>query len=121
MKRKLNCDVQSGSLGEQNLISSIQILFRHDEKLLSFLFQHQKHRLRLPPKALLREARALSADEQILIRVALDLWSESGDTLLPVLIYTLEHENIVAYVRAILRFREIDVDSILFREDLCLD
>jgi len=121
MKRKINCELQPGSLHELLLFSSIQTLFRSDERLLHFMFHHQNRQLRREPNVLLQEARALNPADRILIRVALDLWSESGNTRLADVIETLDYDNFIAFIRALLRFREIDDDSFHVSEWPCCD
>jgi hypothetical protein len=104
-----------------NLFASIHMLFRSDEQLLFFMFHHQKHELRLTPYALLQEASELDASDKILIQVALDFWSDSGGARLPEIIKNLEHENFIAFVRALLRIRGIDNDSFHALESECYD
>jgi hypothetical protein len=104
-----------------NLFTSIHTLFRSDEQLLFFMFHHQKHELRLTPDALLLEANELNASDKILIQVALDFWRDSGGARLPEIIKNLEHENFIAFVRALLRIRGIDNDSFHALESECYD
>ena len=66
------------NLQTAHLISSIQILFRHDERLIYFLFSHKNSELRLCADELLREARDLSRGEYILIQAAIDFWNGAG-------------------------------------------
>lgn len=113
--------MNNGDLQLTNLLSSIHALFRSDEQLLFFLFHHQKRELRLSPDALLQEARSLCRSEKILIQVALDFWSESGGASLPEIIENLDHDNFIAFVRALLRIRGIDNDSFHALESECYD
>jgi hypothetical protein len=104
-----------------NLFLSIHTLFRSDEQLQLFLFHHQNRELRLAPDALLQEARSLCRGEKILIQIALDFWSESGGARLPEIIENLDHDNFIAFVRALLRIRGIDNDSFHALESECYD
>ncbi len=109
------------TLAQSHLISSIQTLFRHDEHLCHFLFHHQELRLRETPAELLKEARAFSRGEQILIQIGLDLWSDSGSARISQLLKHLDDENILALLRAILRCREMDLYVTLEEGPPCFD
>lgn len=104
-----------------NLFTTIHTLFRSNEQLLFFMFHHQKHELRLTPDVLLQEAKELDSNDKILIQVALDFWSDSGGARLPEIIQNLEHDNFIAFVRALLRIRGIDNDSFHALESECYD
>ena len=97
--------VPPSPLAESHLISSILVLFRHDEHLRHFMFHHQELRLRDTPAALLKEARGFSRGERILIQIGLDFWSGKGSARLHDLIDHLDDENIIAFIRTILRLR----------------
>ena len=107
------------SLSDQRLISSIHELFRSDERLLYFLFHHQMPQLRLSPIDLLKESQDLARGEKILIQIALDLWSGTGDVHLPRIIEGLDNENFIAFIRAILRLREIDLQLLNLSGSKC--
>jgi hypothetical protein len=109
------------SLLESHLFGSIRTLFRDDERLMHFFFHHMKGTLRLPPSELLCEARELSRGERILIQIALDFWSDSGKAKLPEIIDHLDDENLLAFVRAILRKRELDLYVTLHEDTSCFD
>jgi hypothetical protein len=110
-----------GTLAESHLGSSILHLFRHDERFRDFLFHHQERRLRDTPSELLKESRCFSRGERILIQVALDFWSDSGSARVSEIIEYLDDENILAFIRAILRFREMDLYVTLVEEPPCFD
>lgn len=90
-----------------HLIASIQVLFRHDERLIYFFFHHKRPELRLESAALLAEARGLSSGEYLLIQAALDFWNGEGNLRFAELLGGLDEENIWAVVQAILYWREI--------------
>lgn len=121
MNRKIKREVKAGSLQELLLFSSIQTLFRSDEQLLQFMFHHQNRQLRRETGILRLEARALDPAHRVLIRVALDLWCKSRNTRLADVIENLDHEQFIAFIRALLRFREIDGDSFRVSEWPCCD
>ena len=55
------------------------LLWPHS-KLLSFLFKTDKPELSAPPEVMKDMAGGFSRGEKVLINLALDIWSESGDT-----------------------------------------
>jgi len=100
------------TLSQINLMSSISILFRHDERLGRFFFHHRKPSLRHPPDELLNEAYFFSQSELVLVKIALDLWCSQGGVRLTEILNILDDENLIAVIRSILRFREIDIDRL---------
>lgn len=69
-------------------------------RLLSFAFHPEKPELRKSPKDLLDQMSHMSRGEKILIRVALDIWSDSGDATLSQ-IQSLDPLNLTAVLVAI--------------------
>lgn len=106
------------NLQQAHLIASIQTLLRHDERLIYFLFHHMNPEIRLSSDELLEETLDLCRWERLLIQAALDFWNGSGHVRLSSILRSWDNENIVAFVRAILYFREIDV-ACLLSEELC--
>lgn len=96
------------TLQEAHLIASIQTLLRHDEQLIYFLFNHLNPELRLGANELLGEAKGLSRGDYLLVQAALDFWNGEGHLNLTEVLHKWDDENIMAFVRAILYFREID-------------
>ena len=109
------------TLAASHLISSTLELFRHDEHLRYFFFHHQELRLRDTPRELLEESRIYSMEDQILIQVGLDFWGGAGASRIHEIIEHFGDENILAFIRAILRLREMDLYVTLEVEPPCLD
>jgi hypothetical protein len=107
---------KESSLALDNRISSIQILFRHDERLCHFLFHHQELRLRATAAEILEEARLLAREERILVQLGLDFWSGSGAARLAAVVEHLDDERMMAFLRAVLRLREMDLYVTLTEE-----
>lgn len=107
---------KASSLALDNRISSIQMLFRHDERLCQFLFHHQERRLRATSAEILEEARCLAREDRILVQVGLDFWSGSGAARIPAVVEHLDDEHVMAFLRAILRLREMDLYVTLTEE-----
>lgn len=117
----MRTQIPRSTLAETHLISSIQELFRHDEHLRYFFFHHQELRLRDSPAELLDEARSYGMEDQILIQVGLDFWGGVGAARIHEIIEHFDDENIIAFIRAILRLREMDLYVTLEVEPPCLD
>ena len=65
-----------------NRLIIIKKMLRGGNRLLEFLFHPSEAQLRVSPSSLLFESGCFSSGEQLLIRVALDIWSCDGDTKL---------------------------------------
>ena len=95
---------------DRRLFLAISQVFNKHPYLLEFLFDSHEPRLRLIPDELLGESAYLSAGEDLLVRVALDLWSGSGHAHVWELIEILDDGNLLNVVRA-LRFLRTKFDG----------
>ncbi len=64
---------------ERRLLKGISLVLGKHPKLLLFVFDAAVPRLRALPEVLLAESETFSAREDLLVRVALDLWSGCGN------------------------------------------
>jgi hypothetical protein len=87
---------------EQKLFTAINYFLCRHPKLLDFVFDPKKPRLRKPPEKLLIEGRYLSSGEYLMVRVAMDLWSGSGNAKVYELIENLDPENFKRVLKAII-------------------
>jgi hypothetical protein len=87
---------------EQKLFMAIHAFLKNYPKLLEFVFDPQKPRLRRDPEELLREGRGLSSGEYLLIKIALDLWNASGNTRIHELIETLDPGNFERVMKSLM-------------------
>lgn len=71
---------EGASVEEQKQFLAISILFGDRKDLLSWLFDTSRARLRFSAEALKRNCRGMSSGDQILIKIAIDLWCEQGGT-----------------------------------------
>lgn len=101
------------NLQEAHLIASVQELLGNDERLIYFLFHHKRPSLRLGVDDLLKEARTLSRGEFLLIQAAIDFWNGEGGFNLRDGLNVWDDENIMSFVRGLLRLREIDIEEVL--------
>lgn len=106
------------NLADSHLIQSISVLFHHDEMLLEFFFHHKYPRPRLASKELLREAMALGPCQQVLIKVALDVWDGSGETSFNEILRVLDEENLIRVISLVSYFWEIPEDLVQVCDEL---
>lgn len=84
------------------LLQAMRRLFARRPDLLTFVFHMKEPRLRRSPQILMKEARALSSGENVLVRVALNLWNQSGSVGLHEIVERLDEtnfENTIAAMR----------------------
>jgi hypothetical protein len=78
---------------ERKMMESLNLILSGHEKLLEFLFEADCPRLRQDAKTLIHHADGFSSGEQILIRLALDIWCGVGDVRLWEMIEQLDDES----------------------------
>ena len=93
---------------ERRIQEVLNLIFRNHPALLDFLFEKDDAQLRAEPVVLLASAGAFSSGEQILVRVALDLWNGSGDVRLWDIIERLDDENYRNVLLGLRHLRRID-------------
>lgn len=96
------------NLKTAHCISSIQILFRHNEDLITFFFDHKHPTLRLAVEDLIEESQVLGPSESLLIQVAVDFWNETDHVKLFDVIGKMSDEDLLSLIGAVLHFREIE-------------
>jgi hypothetical protein len=78
---------------EWKQIEAISIVLSNHYKLLEFLFEKERPNLRNSPEQLLEWSLGFSSGEQVLVRVALDIWSNSGSARVSDLLISLDQSN----------------------------
>ena len=96
-------------ISSENLPSArheaISLLLANDPQFLDFLFTANRKSLAASPADLLACMRGFSSGQQLLIRLALDIWSESGSAPLGAVLRTLDDIRIEGLLLAIERIR----------------
>ncbi len=90
------------------MMESLNIIFVGHFKLLEFLFDKEKAILLHESAFLIESALGYSSGEQILIRIALDLWNGSGDVKLWQIIECLDDDTYVDVLSGLRHLRQID-------------
>jgi hypothetical protein len=86
---------------ERRLLQAISIIFSKSPNLLEFLFDPGCPRLRALPEDLLKESYDFSAREDLLVRVALDMWSGSGNAQVWELLEYLDSASLIFVAQAL--------------------
>jgi hypothetical protein len=96
---------RDATVAERRQYQLISLIFSKHPKLLEFFFETQRPRIRFESEKMLDEAGCFSSGEQLLIRVALDLWSGSGNALVWQMVEILDHENFSNVLKALDNWR----------------
>lgn len=108
MRKKIISDLEKGRLN-----TAIGIIFNYDERWLDFLYSHKDGDLRCPPDELMAEASCFSRGEQIMIKVALDLWVGGNYVCISQLIEHLDWTNLTRVLVAIMTMRDISANDLI--------
>ena len=84
------------------------MVFHSHSYLLEFFFDSKEIKISREPLEMLKQARGFSSGEQILIRVALDIWSGSGNTKVWSLLESLDDQSLVNVLKALALFRGLE-------------
>lgn len=98
---------ESVSISESHRLESIALLLNTDARLMKFLFDFSKPRLRLPVDELMQQTQGLSRGEQLLVQAAVDIWCGEGNFKFAAALNTLDDTNISRLIRSICHLREI--------------
>lgn len=97
---------------DTHVFNSICILLKDNPYLLEYLFSHKNAKLSASPDILIQEAGGLAHGEQILIKVAIDLWSGEGSASVGEVISVLSYNNMLNFLNALCHIRDINEDLI---------
>ena len=100
-------------LSQSLLNQAIGILFDYDERWFEFFYSHKGGSLRLEPDELLRESRCFSRGEQVMIRIALDFWSDGRYAGLSEIVDELDWVNLTRVLIAIMKVRDVSTEDLI--------
>lgn len=86
---------------------AIKIVFARHQYLLNEFFDPEKPTLKNPPDIMLERLSSLSRGEYILIKVALDIWSESGGSSANDILNHLDDDNFYNVCLAFSKLRKV--------------
>lgn len=90
---------QNATCGEKKQLEAIQTFLGQSPHLMDFLFDSELPKLNDSPERLLTAARGLPSGDFLLVRLALNLWSEAADVQVHE-IFNLEPESFAHVMRA---------------------
>jgi hypothetical protein len=93
---------------DKKLFQIISIALKKTPHLIELIFDPHKPETKIPPAALNAFLDGFSHGEKMLIRIAFDLWSSSGNAVLWEIIETLDSSNFENFLTA-LTLRRSDV------------
>lgn len=96
---------------ESRMMGSLNLIMGDHSKLLEFLFESERPRLKQEPEVLLKLASGFSRGEQILVRVALELWCGAGGVSLWQIIEHLDDPNYFNTLAGLRYLREVSDDG----------
>lgn len=107
----MNCCWKDASASEILLHQCISHLLGYDRRLIDFIFDPERARIRKRAGILREDAYRFSDEEQLLIRAALDFWSGSGQLTLWEMLETWESATWSRFIGALSQFRRLDRDQ----------
>jgi len=96
---------QNPRASEIRSFEAIERVFSSHEYLLGGFFEENRARTSLAPDEMLRRTAQYSGGEVLLIKVALDIWSGSGDALVWELLETLDQQTFLNVVAGLTHIR----------------
>ena len=92
---------ENASNEELRQFEIISMILEKHKKIINYLFDTKNPKLNGTPNDILKNASAFSRGEYVLIKVALDVWSESGNANLTEILNTLDKENFIKVMKGI--------------------
>jgi hypothetical protein len=95
-------------LSRARKIQTVSILLGFDEDLLRVFFGHKGVR-NFDSSNIKEDAEDYSPRQKLLINAALDFFESSGGVMVDEILYELSDEDVLYFIRALLYFRELDL------------
>lgn len=102
---------KNASTSDQHLFTAIARLFRNNPQLLEFFFHPSEPQLALPCKKIKQASRSLCSADELLVRIALDIWNDSGVINFSEIYQKLDEKN---FTNVILTLGYLRGDRLLF-------
>jgi hypothetical protein len=103
---------------ELRMQDTLNLIFQECPKLLAFLFEKDRPRLRAEPEHLLLDSAVFSSGERVLVRVGLSLWNGSVEVSLWDIVERLDVINYRNVLAGLLNLRQTTdaEEGILWRQ-----
>lgn len=82
-------------------VHAISLLFANDSWLLDFLLSHDRKVLNHPPEDLVQLSKGFSRGQQVLVQVALDIWSDEGHSSIGDALWCLDSVRFEGFLMAL--------------------
>jgi hypothetical protein len=90
---------------DKQIFKTINILFSKHPYLLKFFFDPNKPKIKYEPLNMIRASHGMSSGEQVLIKIALDIWSGGGNAKVCQILETLDDANFTNAINALVLTR----------------
>lgn len=101
---------------QKKMMEALNIIFKGHDKLVKFLFEDGRPRLRQEAELLLKAASGFSSGERLLIRVAIDLWNGEAGVRLWELLERLDEENFEQVFKGLCHLKKSEDEAMVWRE-----
>jgi hypothetical protein len=98
---------KNASASDTKMFAAISISLKKHPHLINYLFEKHRPRLSDAAENILEASFALSSGENLLIQIALDMWSGSGGTNIYDMLTVLDDQNFVNVLSALLTLRQM--------------
>jgi hypothetical protein len=102
---------KNASANEILLYQCISLLLGYDKRLIEFVFDRDRPKIRKRAGILREDAFCFSHGEQLLIRAALDFWSGSGQLALWEMLETWDDTTWSRFRRAVAEYRRLELEE----------
>jgi hypothetical protein len=102
---------KDASVNEILLYQCISLLLGYDKRLIGFVFDPKRPKIRKRAGILREDAHCFGDGEQLLIRAALDFWSGSGQLALWEMLETWDDTTWARFTQALSEYRRLELDE----------
>jgi hypothetical protein len=103
---------KNASVNEILLYQCVSLLLGYDKRLIGFVFDPVKPRIRKRAGILREDAYVFSDGEQLLIRAALDFWSGSGQLALWEMLETWDSATWRRFMQSVSEYRRLELEDV---------
>jgi hypothetical protein len=103
---------KNASANEILLYQCISLLLDYDKRLIEFVFDPERPKIRKRAGILREDAFFFSHGEQLLTRAALDFWSGSGQLALWEMLETWDSATWTRFVHAVAEYRRLELEEV---------
>jgi len=102
---------KNASVNQILLYQCISLLLGYDKRLLEFVFDSEKPKIRKRAGILREDAYCFTDEEQLLIRAALDFWSGSGHLALWEMLEDWNSATWIRFMAALAEYQRLELEE----------